>query len=78
MGQLVIKMDVEGLEQSIINGGKELIANFKPILAICVYHRISDIVEIPILIRSILPDYKFVLRYGVHTTLLGFPVSKHS
>ncbi len=57
-----IKMDVEGAEIDAVNGAKETLANKKPKLNIALYHRFSDIFEIPILINSINPGYKFHLR----------------
>lgn len=57
-----IKMDVEGAEIDAINGARETLAEKKPKLNIALYHRFSDIFEIPLLINSINPDYKFHLR----------------
>ena len=57
-----IKMDVEGAEIDAINGARETLAVKKPKLNIALYHRFSDIFEIPLLINSINPDYQFHLR----------------
>lgn len=57
-----IKMDIEGAETAAINGGRKIIANYKPNLAISVYHKPRDLWEIPELIYSIQKDYKFYLR----------------
>lgn len=59
----LIKMDIEGCEAAAIAGAENLIKKCKPDLAICVYHRISDMWEIPFLIRSFVPEYKFYLRH---------------
>jgi FkbM family methyltransferase len=68
-----IKMDVEGAEYSAILGAKKILVEDKPDLAISVYHKNDDIWRIPLLIHSIVPEYKFFLRshglYGVDTVL---------
>lgn len=68
-----IKMDVEGAEYDAILGAKKIIHNFKPVLAICVYHRADDIWRIPLLLKKIVPEYRFYLRtytsYGLETVL---------
>lgn len=58
-----IKLDIEGFEIEAINGAKRHIAEDKPKLAVCVYHVVSDIWEIPQLINSINPGYRFYLRH---------------
>ena len=58
-----IKMDIEGMELSAIKGAGNLISNQKPKLAISVYHRTEDIVEIPRLILQLNSEYKLYLRH---------------
>jgi FkbM family methyltransferase len=58
-----IKMDIEGSEALALLGAKKLIAEYKPKLAICVYHKPEDIIEIPKLIKEIVPEYKFKLGH---------------
>ncbi|PJI09846.1 MULTISPECIES: FkbM family methyltransferase [Clostridium] len=58
-----IKMDVEGSEYSAIMGAKKIITKLKPKLAICVYHKIEDMWQIPLLIKSIVPEYKLYIRH---------------
>lgn len=60
----LVKMDIEGAEQSAINGMKNHILTEKPDLIICSYHGNHDIIEIPMLIDTIRPDYKLYLRYS--------------
>ncbi|MDR0987356.1 MAG: FkbM family methyltransferase [Ruminococcus sp.] len=57
-----IKMDIEGSEIDAILGAKNLIHTYKPKLAICVYHKPEDIIEIPRLLRELVPEYKFLLK----------------
>lgn len=61
-----IKMDVEGSELDVIEGGKNLIEIKKPKLAVCVYHRPTDIIDIPIYIKKLVPQYKIALRHHSH------------
>ncbi|QHI71945.1 FkbM family methyltransferase [Aminipila terrae] len=58
----MIKMDIEGAEITAIEGAKHLITRYKPDLAICIYHFISDIWEIPLILQKLVPEYKFYLR----------------
>lgn len=58
-----IKMDVEGFEIPAIIGAKNHIRNDAPKLAICTYHIISDMWEVPKLIDAINPNYRFYIRH---------------
>ena len=53
-----IKMDIEGQEINALKGAYETIKKFKPKLAICVYHKPEHFYEIPLYIKSIVPEYK--------------------
>lgn len=59
----MIKMDVEGAELDALIGATQMIKLQKPRLAICLYHKLSDIYEIPSFILSIVPEYRFVVRH---------------
>lgn len=59
----LIKMDIEGQEQKALRGGMRTIRREKPKLAVCVYHRLEDLWEIPKLIKNICSDYKIRLRH---------------
>ena len=65
-GKLCIKMDIEGSEMAALQGAAQLIKTYKPELAICVYHKYDDIYDIPAYLRSIVPEYRFLLRGGPH------------
>ncbi|MFP5213640.1 MAG: FkbM family methyltransferase [Acidobacteriota bacterium] len=64
-----IKMDIEGAEFDALLGAKKTLERFKPMLAICVYHRNlgcgrildEDILRIPDLIRSVVSGYRLFL-----------------
>ena len=57
-----IKYDIEGFELLGLRGSRRLISENCPSLAVCAYHTQSHIWEIPLLIHSFNPDYKFYLR----------------
>ena len=62
-----IKLDVEGAEIEVIQGAQEIITEHKPKLAVCVYHKATDLWEIPVLLKKIEPTYKLYLRH--HTKI---------
>jgi FkbM family methyltransferase len=57
-----IKFDVEGAEVSALLGARELIQRCRPVLAISLYHRPTDIWEIPQTLLSISNQYLFYIR----------------
>ena len=59
----MIKMDIEGSEMQAIEGATGIIKEQKPCLAICIYHKYSDIFDVIKKIHSISPDYKLYLRH---------------
>jgi FkbM family methyltransferase len=59
-----IKMDLEGYEIHAINGAKTVIHDHKPKLAISIYHKCSDLYELPLLIHKLNSDYKFYIRHA--------------
>lgn len=58
-----ITMDIEGAEHNAILGAAQTIRTWKPRLAVCVYHRREDLYDLPLLIHSLAPDYRFYLRH---------------
>ena len=58
-----IKADIEGEETNMLCGAENTINQFKPKLNIALYHRSSDIFEIPILVNKLNPDYKLEIRH---------------
>lgn len=58
-----IKFDIEGAETEAIKGMKCTLQKNEPVLAISVYHRPQDILEIAKLVKQYVPSYKFYLRH---------------
>lgn len=59
----LLKADIEGFEQKMIEGAKNHIKNDHPKLLISIYHKNEDLWKIPKMIDEINPNYKFYLRY---------------
>lgn len=58
-----MKMDIEGSELAALHGAKHQISENKPKLAVCVYHKPEDFLDIWNYLRSLVPEYKFYLRH---------------
>ena len=68
-----IKMDIEGAEVNALIGAEQTIRTYQPMLAICIYHKISDLWEIPAIIDRYYGGYKFYVRHhsdGIDETVL--------
>lgn len=63
-----IKMDIEGSELRALHGAEKQIRTNRPKLAVCVYHKNEDILDIWNYLRSLVPGYRFYLR---HHTVAG-------
>ncbi len=59
----LIKMDIEGYELNALIGAKKILNDFKPKLAICVYHKPSDLWEIISTIIESNPSYRFYFAH---------------
>ena len=72
---LFIKMDIEGAESQAIAGAVKTIRNCHPTMAISVYHKGADFIDIPKQIFSIRDDYNIYLRHyteGISETIMFF------
>ncbi len=58
-----IKADIEGYELKMLHGARNIIQKDKPNLAICIYHKFNDFFEIPLFIKTLVPEYKMEVRH---------------
>lgn len=58
-----VKMDIEGAEIKALQGSAEIIGADRPKLAICTYHELSHLWEIPLYIKTLDPSYEIRLRH---------------
>lgn len=58
-----LKADIESFEYKMLCGAKKCIEHTKPRLAISIYHNIFDIIDIPILIKEMVPEYHLGVRH---------------
>ena len=58
-----IKMDVETFELKALKGAKQIITEQKPKLCISAYHYLSDLWEVPRMIKKLVPEYRLYLRH---------------
>jgi len=57
-----VKLDIEGAEPNALQGARHLIARNRPVLAVCVYHSQNHLWRLPLLIDSVVEDYRYYLR----------------
>ena len=58
-----LKADIESWEYKMILGAEKSIKRWKPRLGISIYHNITDLYSIPLLVKNINPNYKFAIRH---------------
>lgn len=58
----LVKLDVEGAEAQVLKGAARLIERSRPVLTLSLYHNPQDLWELPELLFSICPEYKFHIR----------------
>ena len=54
-----IKMDIEGSETRALQGATHILKRDRPRLAICLYHGLDDLIQIPRMLAELVPDYRF-------------------
>jgi FkbM family methyltransferase len=57
-----IKMDIEGAEPMALRGAANLLRANRPILAICLYHAVEHLWEIPQWLKQLVPSYELFFR----------------
>lgn len=59
----LLKADIEGMELDMLHGAENTIKRHRPKLAICVYHNLSDLIDVVNLVQTMVPAYKMALRH---------------
>ena len=70
-----IKLDIEGEEVNALKGARRLITEYKPSLAVCIYHEQNHFWEIPSLLMAMNPTYRIYVRHyteGIFETVMYF------
>ena len=62
----LIKFDVEGQEAATLRGGVGIISAHKPKMIVAAYHRSEDIFALPLLVNTICPQYRILMRHSPH------------
>jgi FkbM family methyltransferase len=58
-----LKMDIEGSEESALIGGRQMINEHAPKMALSVYHKVNDFWKIPLQVLEYQPNYQIRLRH---------------
>jgi FkbM family methyltransferase len=66
----LVKIDVEGHDREAIRGMRELLQRSKPVVAVSLYHRPRDIVELTLFLKQALGDasYRFYVRQHLYNS----------
>ncbi|MDL2266744.1 FkbM family methyltransferase [Desulfovibrio sp. OttesenSCG-928-G15] len=64
-----IKLDVEGSELAALKGAKKTIRAHKPKLIICLYHKVEDMITLPLYVKELVPEYRLYLDH--HSPFFG-------
>lgn len=58
----LINADIEGAELGLVQDLSDLIKKDRPVIALCLYHKVTDAVEIPKYLMDNLDDYSYYIR----------------
>lgn len=58
-----VKMDIEGAELDALAGAEKTIRSQAPVLAVCLYHRVEHLWEIPLWIHRLGMGYRLLIRH---------------
>ncbi|MEL7564892.1 MAG: FkbM family methyltransferase [Dehalobacterium sp.] len=58
-----IKLDIEGAEEKAIYGMRNTLTTYLPKLAISIYHKATDLWELPLVICNMVSSYKIYIRH---------------
>lgn len=75
----LIKMDIEGAEIVALEGAVKTIEQFKPRLALCLYHKWDDVITIPKFLATLKVQYNYYFKWvelihGREAVLLAEPI----
>lgn len=73
IGDTMVKMDIEGSELDALYGMQNLIKTRSPYLAICLYHKETDLFLIADYIKKLNPAYHLYIRGGWHLECWAVP-----
>lgn len=59
-----IKLDVEGAEMLALAGSRETILKHRPKLIICLYHKPSHMIDVPLFIHDLVPEYTMYIAHS--------------
>lgn len=58
----LINMDIEGSELDVLNTGIKMLKEYRPVLAVCAYHKMDDLLTISSFVKGHLDGYVLSLR----------------
>jgi FkbM family methyltransferase len=58
-----IKIHVEGTEFNVLKGAEKTIKRNRPTIAASCYHNINELLDIPIFLKQLVPDYDLYMRH---------------
>lgn len=72
-----IKGDLEGCEMDVLKGAKQVISQYRPKIAITMYHATNDWKEALDLVRSLVPSYQYRIKGLAYSGGVAHPVMLH-